>query len=114
MNEYGIIGLGVMEEIQLPITLYLNFEMLLSKLYVHLTFPWKIEDGERYFSKLLGQLFKNQSAKQTCIYGERSFVAECDPSRLTRVIPPQWNIFYKHNYLLFKMIFLNLFKTFVI
>lgn len=32
-------------------------------------------EEEKHLSKLLGQLFKTQSAKQTCIQAERSFVS---------------------------------------
>ena len=51
-NKY-IVKLGVIEETQLQVTLHLNFKMLLSKLYVHLTFPLENSgQGWRFFKGL--------------------------------------------------------------
>ena len=52
VNKY-IVKLGVIEETQLQVTLHLNFKMLLSKLYVHLTFPRENSgQGWRFFKGL--------------------------------------------------------------
>lgn len=92
----------------MSITLYFNLEMLLSKSYVDLTFPLENNGGGKHFSKLLGQLFKTQNAKQACIHGERSFVSVTLLfGRNFRISLLQGNTFYNHNRGLFEKIFLD-------
>ena len=53
VNRYHIVKLGVIEETKLQVTLHLNFKMLVSKLYVHLTFPLEnSRQGKRFFKSL--------------------------------------------------------------
>lgn len=54
VNKYHIAKLGAIDETQLQVTLPLNFKMLLSKLYVHLTFPLENSGQGRRFFKGLG------------------------------------------------------------
>ena len=70
VNKYHIAKLGAIEKTPAPYKLHctLILRCFFQNYMFIWHFPWKTVDRGGDFSKVLGQLFKNQNIKQDCIY----------------------------------------------